>query len=261
MENVQIKITAKQYTKSQVSLLTKSMLIAAIAFVVLGAASYGFSVLFTRTLNPEGEMGLGLGLCLSMLLFGMVISMLWTMNMLKNGSVALTVVCYALYIGFMSVAFGWLFALASHTVNAVWLWVMFLVVGGVFALCALISYVVSLRTIITFGKIIAITSIVMSIFMIVFLILMIVGLATQSGGVILAGDAFCDMIMVIMSIVSFLYVIIDIWQISKLGEFAQSYDQPYSKILPWFCGYRLLTDLVNILFIAIFWLIKLGRRV
>lgn len=259
MENVQIKITAKQYSKSQVSLMTRSMLIAGIAFLILGACSYGWSVLFANSIDVM-PFNTGLLIFLLTLLTGMVVSSLWVVNMFKSGSIGLTMVCYILYILSTSVAFGWLFSLAATGMELWWLPVIFAITGIVFLLTFAIAKIVNINHIITFGKIIGITAIAMAVIMIIFLVLMIVFMTTLNVGVALSIDAIGSLIMMGMAIVSFLYVIIDIWQISKISEFAQYTGTDTGKFLPWFFGFRLLTDLVNILFILLMFIIRFSRR-
>lgn len=259
MENVQIKITKREYSKSQVSLLTRSMLIAGIAFVIIGACSYGFAKLFENMLGTTYT-PIGLLICLLTLIASMVISSLWTINMFKSGSWGLTITCYLLYILMTSVAFGWIFSLGFNQ-QLWWLPVIFAVAGGVFLITFAIAKLMSLRGVVTMGKIIGATAIAMSILMIVFLVIMIVALATQNGGVVLAGDALCSLIMAGMALISFLYIIIDIWRIQKLSQFADEQGIEQTKIMPWLFGFSLLTDLINVVFWMIILFIRLaGRR-
>lgn len=255
---METQFTKRTYTTSQTSLLMKSMLIAGIAFLILGACSYGFSVLFYNTV--QDNFGLGLGIFFIMLLSGMIVSMLWTANMLKNGSVFLTILCYLFYITSTSVAFGWLFSIAMMNIDAYWLPVMFAIVGAIFLLTTLIAKATSINGVITMGKIVAICAVVMGILMLAFFILMMVSCFVWNQGVFMAGDVISSLVMFLMSIMSFVYIIWDIWSISKISEFAENSGQEFPKIMAWFCGYKLLTDLVNILFVVLWYVIRFGRR-
>lgn len=201
----------------------------------------------------------GLPICLVMLISGMIVSMLWAANMMKNGSVGLTALCYAIYIITTSIAFGWIFAVGMVQSQAYWLPVIFAVVGAIFLIATMIAKVISINGIITMGKIIFAVGIVMALFFLMFFIILLVMIFSPTAGII-SGDILCTGIMMGMSIVSFLYIVIDIWQISKISEFATTTGQEYSKILPWFLGYRLLTDLVNLLFIVVLYIIRFGSR-
>lgn len=256
---METQFTKKTYTRPQASLLMKSMLIAGIAFVIIGFLSYGFSILFYQTLDSGNRILIGLPICLITLIIGMVVSFMWRANMLKNGSTGLTIAIYAIYMVFTSIAFGWLFSLAMVNSQAYWLPVLFAIVGAIFLLTAGIAKIVSLRGIITMGAIIVITGIVMGLFFITFFIVMMVSLFINPTVTVLASDALCSLIMAAMSLVSFIYIIIDIWSISKLSEFVNESGTEYAKIMPWYCGFRLLTDLVNLLFIAVWYLIRFGR--
>lgn len=256
---METQFTKRTYTRPQASLLMKSMLIAGIAFLIIGGLSYGFSEMFWVTLPPSNFIVLGLPICLITLILGMVISLLWRANMLKNGSVGITIGIYLLYIVTTSVAFGWLFALARLNVEAYWLPVMFAIVGGIFLLTAGIAKIISLRGIITMGAIVLIVGIIMGVCFIAFFIVMLVTLFINPMVVVLASDALCSLVMAAIALVSFVYIIVDIWSISKMSEFVNDTGTEYGKIMPWYCGFRLLTDLVNILFIAIWYLIRFSR--
>lgn len=257
---METQFTKRTYTQPQVSLLTKSMLIASIAFIILGACSYGWSVLFTNTLPYSDNAGVGFAIFFVMLFGGMITSILWAKNMWSSGSIGLTIVCYALYILTTSLAFGWLFSLAAQFIGLWWLPVMFAITGAIFMMALLISKVMSLKSTLTMGKIIGATAISMLIFLLVFMILAIVFAVTRSTGVGLAIDTIGSLIMMGMAIVSFLYVIIDIWQISKVAEFSDETGMGQNKLIPWFFGYRLLTDLVNVLFIVLMFVLRFARR-
>lgn len=255
------QFTKRTYTPSQVSILSKSMLIASIAFIILGAASYGWSVLFYHTLMTDygATAGIGFAIFFVMLIGGMVTSILWVKNMFSSGSMGMTILCYALYILTTSLAFGWLFALGMQS-ELWWLPVMFAITGGVFLVALLISKILSINSVLTMGKIIGATAIAMMVFLIVFLVLAIVTATTRSEGVAIATDTICSLIMMGMAVISFFYVIIDIWQISKVSQFNDQTGLEQPKIVAWFFGYRLLTDLVNVLFIVLMFFLRFARR-
>ncbi|MCQ3907359.1 MAG: hypothetical protein MJ219_00980 [Mycoplasmoidaceae bacterium] len=87
---------------------------------------------------------------------------------------------------------------------------MFFVVGFVFLFATMIAKIISLRSVITMGKIIGVVGITTMILFLVFFILVIVSAFTLNPGVGIAGDTFCLIIMLCMTIVSFLYLVIDI---------------------------------------------------
>lgn len=250
---------AKQnYSASQTSMLSKTMLIASIAFIILGVSSYGWSVLFLNTLDYN-TFAVGLGIFLATLISGMIVSMIWVRNMFKSQSMALTILCYAIYIVTASLAFGWLFSLAAHFIRMFWLPVIFAITGGVFLLSALFSKLLSANGVMTFGKIIGATAIAMGIFLIVFLILTIIFVVRPSQGIGISIDTMWSLIMLGMAAVSFFYIVIDIWSISKTSQFVEQGEQQ-ANLLAWFFGFRLLTDLVNMLFIVLIYVLRFARR-
>lgn len=255
---MEVQFTKKAYTKPQATLLTKSMLIAGVAFLLIGAISFGFSRLFQNYTAGE-NLWAGFAIFLVTLIAGMIVSMLWTANMMKNGSAGLTILCYALYILTTSIAFGWLFALGFENSQAYWLPVMFAVVGGIMLIAAMIARGLSANGMLTMGKIMAVTAAVMGIFFLVFFILLFVVIFAPGAGVVI-GNTICTGVMMGMSVFAFIYIIADIWSISKASEFTNTTGQEYSKIVPWFFGFKLLTDLVNILFIVLIWVLRFARR-
>lgn len=257
---METRFTRKTFSKAQVSLLTKSMAIAGLAFILVGIASYGWSILFDKVFDEAGLMNIGLSICLITLFSSMIVSMLWVANMIKSGSIPLTIACYLFYIASTSVAFGWMFNLAERSVDATWLMFTFVIVGAGFLLATMIAKISSANSIMTMAKVIGIVGFVMSILFIVFLVLLMVSIFVWNPNVGVIGDTLCSIVMLSMTVVSFLYIVIDIWQISMLSEFQQASGQETLEILPWFCGFRLLTDLVNLVFIVIFWMLKFSRR-
>lgn len=214
--------------------------------------------MFINSLDYD-NIGVGLGIFLATLIGGMVISILWVKNMFQSQNMGLTILCYILYILTTSLAFGWLFSLAANNIELYWLPVIFVITGGIFLLAILFAKILSINGVMTMGKIIGATALSMAVVLIIFLVLTIVFATTRSEGVGLAVDAIGSLIMMAMALVTFLYVIIDIWQISKMSEFSdQSGIQ--SNLLAWFFGYRLLTDLVNVLFIVFIFLLRFARR-
>ncbi|XQP55516.1 MAG: hypothetical protein ACOQNY_01770 [Mycoplasmoidaceae bacterium] len=252
---METQFTNKTYTKTQVSLLTKSMLISGIAFVIIGLLSFGWAHMFNNA-NMATNISMGLPIFLLTLFTGVIVSMLWTKNMVGNGSLGLTLLCYGVYILSTSLAFGWLFALGFEA-DYGWLWAMFLVVGGIFLLATLIAKTASIKSIMTMGKIIGIVGVTMFVFFFAFLIMMIISLAMHNMG---AMDWVCSLIMMGMAVITFLYIVIDIWQISKISEFSSVTDVSYKSIWTWFVGFRLLTDLVNLLFIVFIFFLRFARR-
>lgn len=254
---METQFTKRTYTKSQATLLTKSMLIAGIAFLIIGAASFGFSQVFLNYTAGENAFT-GLAIFLITLIAGMIVSMLWTANMMKNGSAVLTFFCYAVYIVTTSIAFGWLFALGFNN-DIKWLPIMFGIVGGIMIIAAMIAKGMSVNGLLTMGKIMIATAIVMGVFFLMFFILLFVLIFAPMAGIVM-GDMICTGIMMGMTVFAFLYIIGDIWFISKASEFADTTGQEYPAIATWFFGFKLLTDLVNILFVVLFWVLRFAKR-
>ncbi|MCQ2748312.1 MAG: hypothetical protein MJ223_03770 [Mycoplasmoidaceae bacterium] len=79
-----------------------------------------------------------------------------------------------------------------------------------FILTYFIAKIMSINGVVTFGKIIGATTIAMTFIMLIFMIIMIVFLIKPTEGTAIAANALMAIIMMGMSLISFLYIIIDL---------------------------------------------------
>lgn len=252
-----------QYSKVQSSLLTKSMLISGIGFMIICGLSALFTYLFRMAPEILNNFGTVLGFVFGFLILSMIVSMLWVKILWKGKSTGLTITVYSIYIVMMSIAFGFLFAFLQNGQNPyTFLCVCFAVTGLIFLLVALIAKVITLNGILTYGKVVAISSIVMGVLMIAFFITMIV-MATTGGHGWEAADVISWMCLGFVALVTFFYIIIDIRSIMGISEFNQytSSEMKLPSGVVWYCGFRLLSDLVNVLFLVIIFLARFSRRI
>lgn len=256
---METQFTKREYSKAQASLMTKASLIAGLFFIIIGLGGWGFSYIFK---DPQSQMRTFLPIFLLLMVGGMVISLLWTKVMFQqkrsSGTIALI---FILYTVMEALSFGYIFGLVRQTAGMKLIPVAFAITGGMFLFTALIGKCLSMKGVFTFGKLIGAIAIAMTICMIVSLILGIIGLATGSGAVINAYDSIFMLCMVGLSIITFAYIAIDIWTISKMSEFMQ-YQPEFegSSVIVWYTAFRLLTDLLNLLLLVCWWLIRLARR-
>jgi len=252
---METQFTKREFAKTQTTLLTKSMLIAGIFFIIIGLGSWGFSEVFY---NKPLALNVWLPIMLLVMFTSMLISMLWTKVLWQGKAGFTTVLIYAMYVVCESVTFGYLFGLA-RTAGMNYIWTAFLVTGGVFALCAAIAKLMSLRGIFTLGSMIGAAAIAMGIMAFVALIVLIVAL-TGNRGAMNASNMLFDILMFVMSFITAGYIIIDIWSISKMSEFANYVGEDLNSGFVWFVGYRLLVDLMNVLLIVVWFMIRMFGR-
>ncbi len=257
-----------QFSKQQTSLLTKSMLIAGIGFMLICGLSELFAWAFSFV-EIYNNFGLVMGLTFGFLILSIVISILWTKILWKGKATGLTVLVFSLYIITMSVAFGALFNFLWFNEEATgfkftYLAAAFAITGIIFLLVALVAKIMSLRGVITYGKIVGICSIVMMVLFFSFMIaVLVVGLTGSGGqGFVITADVITWIVLIFMAIATFFYIIVDVKSIMGISQF-NSYTGVDEKApaVVWYCGFRLLSDLVNVLLLVIMFLIRIRGRV
>jgi len=208
--------------------------------------------------DPRAMLNTWLPIMMVVMFTGMLISMLWTKVMFQGKAGFTTVLIYALYVLCESVAFGYLFGLARQS-NYDNIWIAFVIAGGVFALCAAIAKLMSLKGVFTLGKMIGSAAIAMSVLLIVDLVVMIVWMASRNWQVGQVSDFLFTIVMFCMALVTAGYIIIDIWSISKTDEFINYVGEQPNSAIVWFTAYRLLVDLMNVVLIVIWFLFRIIR--
>ena len=258
---METQFTKKEFTRSQVSLLSKSMLIAGLFFLIIGLGGWGFSYVFT---DPYGRMRTLLPLFLVIMFTGMFISIMWTKVLFSGRGKGAIAAIFAVYTITEALSFGYIFSLLRDVNggNMNLVPVAFAITGGIFLLTVAISKLMTLRSVFTMGKMIGAAAIAMAVLMFISLILAIVAMASGSIGVMKANDTFFMFGMAGLSLITFLYICIDVWTISKMSDFMQyNPEMEGSSIIVWYAGFRLLTDLLNILLIVCWYLLRFaGRR-
>ena len=258
---METQFTKKEFNQSQVSLLTRAMMIAGLFFLLIGAGGLGFSYVFK---DPRGMMATFLPLFLVIMFTGMFISIMWTKVLFRGKAGATVGVIFAIYTITEALSFGYIFALLRAVGGMNLVPIAFAVTGGIFLLTFMIAKLMSANGVFTMGKMIGATSIAVAVLFFITLILSIVALASGSFGVMQANDAFFMLGMVGLSLITFLYICMDIWSISKMSDFVQyevGVDKQANNAIVWFAAFRLLTDLLNILLIVCWYLIRFfGRR-
>jgi len=243
------------------------MLIAGLCFVAICGGAWGFSELFYSSRSAFiNAMNMWLPIFLLIMIAGMVISMLWIKALSKKKSVGLTIFIYALYIALESVAFGYIFALVRWTFTddkaLQYLALAFGVTGGIFLIAAGMSKLLSIKGAFSFMRLMAACGMAVGILSIVSLVLLIVNACAPSVMGLSAQSGIFFGIMLGLSVIVFGYMVIDMWSITKSEEFMNYMglegEVPSSYV--WYCGYKLLVDLLNVLLIVLWFIIRFGSR-
>jgi len=249
------------FGKSQTSLFAKSMLIAGCGFILIFGLSWLLAWAFSFV-KGQAMTNSTIVLCiiLGSLLLSMIISMIWTRILWKGKSTGLTILVYSLYIAAMSVSFGYLFAYIArgHAEYQYLLPLCFAVAGGIFLLVTLVAKVIGIKGMITFGKIVAVTGAIAGAAFFAFLITFLVlgpRMSWQSAQVI----SFISMSMI--ALVMFFYIIIDIKMIMAASQFNEYTGlEENAPAIVWYFGFKLLSDIINVLFWVVIWITRLARR-
>lgn len=259
--------TRRQFTKQQTSLLTKSMLIAGIGFMIICGLSELFAWAFSFV-QMYDNFGLVMGLTFGFLIVSIAISMMWVKILWKGKATALTILVYSLYIITMSLAFGAIFNFLWFNEGLefkfTYLAAAFAITGGIFLIVALVAKIMSLKAMITYGKIVGVCSIIMMVLFFAFMIaILVVGLTGQGGqGFNLTADVITWIVLLFMAIATFFYIIVDVKSIMGLSQFNQyTNTDKQAPAIVWYCGFKLLSDLINVLLLVIIFLARLRGRV
>lgn len=259
--------TRGQFTKQQTSLLTKSMLIAGIGFMIICGLSELFAWAFSFV-HMYDNFGLVMGLTFGFLIVSIAISMLWVKILWKGKATALTILVYSLYIITMSLAFGAIFNFLWFNEDLgfkfTYLASAFAITGGIFLIVALVAKIMSLKAMITYGKIVGVCSIIMMVLFFSFMIaVLVVGLTGRGAeGFNLTADVITWIVLLFMAIATFFYIIVDVKSIMGLSQFNQyTNTDKQAPAIVWYCGFKLLSDLVNVLLLVIIFLARLRGRV
>lgn len=255
--------TRSQINKTQMSLLTKSMLIAGIGFILICGLSELFMWAFSKV-EVMSDFGLVMGLTFGFLLVSIVISILWTKILWKGKATGLTILVCTLYVLTMSISFGvlfnYLYVVGDGQYKYAYLGIAFAITGAIFLIVALVAKIMSLKAVITYGKIVVICSIIMLVMFFAFMIaVLIVGLA--GGGFSWNADIITWICLALVSIITFFYIIVDIKSIMGISQFS-SYtgEDNTAPAVVWYCGFRLLSDLINVLILVIIFIARISRR-
>jgi len=252
----------KTFGKSQTSLFAKSMLIAGAGFILIFGISWLLSWAFSfvkgeAMTNPTIVFSIILGT----LLVSMIISMIWTRILWKGKSTGLTILVYSIYIATMSLSFGYLFAYITRTGGAEYQYMLplcFAVAGTIFLLVTLVAKLIGIRGMITFGKIIAVTGAIAGAAFFAFLITFLV-LGPRMGWGSARVVSFISMSMI--ALVMFFYIIIDIKMIMAASQFNEYTGlEENAPAIVWYFGFKLLSDIINVLFWVVIWITRLIRR-
>lgn len=251
-------ISSKQNLNAkQVNLVSRSFAWAGIAFLILCLASFGLSFIWTNVayLPYNTLLWMFVGLLLVEIIMCILISIWTTKTFMGKQSLGLTLLVYGIYIlvnaFFFSTIFAW--------INYWWLASIFGVAALIFAICALIGWSLSNKGAITLSKIMMYTMIVVSLLMLTFIVVMLVGCFTwwnnasqQAFGWVslIVGIVFTFIIM--LSIVSTFNKMKRVSDFAKFGTDEQG--QKYLKSLSAYFGFELLIGFVTLIWYILYFL-------
>lgn len=249
----------KTLSRSQMSLLNRSMLYAGIGFVLIALIGFAIAMGIWKSNNIEtlnNSITLLWTFSIILILVSMILSMVVNVKLftrMGNVSKGLIYSMWTVYIVAEGLGFGLLFLAFMVQFNGqqgiLYLIFVFAAGGIAFMIAALIGKSLSTKAMMSLGKFISILSIAFMVMFFVFMIATIVASFTSSFG----SEGLFLMIIGLSTILFLLYMVFDISVISKTQQFLTIDNTQLSWTLAMIFGFRLLVDLVGLIWnIAIF---------
>ena len=254
-----IQVFKKFYNKQQLSMLSKSMIIGGSFFVLTGILSMIICELLSYlnlTNNPAV-----MNIAIATIVIASIMSMIWKSFGWINKNKCLTIAITSIYSVLLSITLGYFFAFIKQNFkNGYYLiYFSFIITGAIAFIAGLISIALNKKGAITFGKFVLTLTIIMLVVSGISLFLLWFSLFFTS--LLSTIDYLVFMLIIVSAILSFCYLIIDILLIMRFQQVKSLVvDENLGNNLVWYFGFRLLTDLVNILLYVIYFLLRLTKK-
>jgi FtsH-binding integral membrane protein len=233
--------------KSQQTLLTRSLIVAGISFLLIFAFSFGFyKILDSIGIEKSSEIVNVMYIFSILLIIGSMFMSMYIWTRIQKVSKYTIISCIVAYGIAEGIAFGVLFYAIGLTVGTESeilsfgdLAYCFLFAGSVFVIAGLVGMALTAKTTFTLGKFIMVMSLIMLLMFPVMLIMYLCG-ATMGNGIIYA-------IYAAMGLLFIGYIAYDFSVISKMSEFDLFSDDKVKLNLTLMFGFKLLIDFVGLL--------------
>ncbi len=258
MQNVNIGQNYKVLSQKQGSILAKSFLVTGISFLLISLIGYGFGVLFSKCVYEWHYTQIVSSLyIISILLvfisiFGSVTAMrnLFTQ---KTSKIAFWIILYSIGQG---IGCGMLFSLFTEDSYSMIL--IFGVCGAMFVLCALVGYLLNMRAAFGLAKLLRYGWGAMMFLMLLMFIPMTVMLV--SGTTMWGFQWYYWLILGLSALLFMGYISYDVWMITNTAQFLNIDNSRAEINLVLYFGYKLLVDLMGLLWTVATIFARFGRR-
>lgn len=257
----QTQTQAKKWKVGQVSLLTKALLIAGISFLLICAIGVGFGFLFQSKSDwwaqSEVYNGLMWGSIIGILV-SMILSMFWA-SKIMTAKPWFTTLVFFVYIVAQGCGFGIIFGISS----LFQLGLIFGVSGLIFLITGITGLLIKDKAAMTFRKFIMIGSMIALGLMFIISMVWMFDAIFFSYGMFGVGAMqwFYYFAMLMMGLVMMGYMAYDIYMIQKIDTFLNVDDNALARNnIAFFFGYKLLVDLVGILWIVAMFVLRFTRN-
>ena len=256
-------VQTKTFSKAQGSMLTKSLLISGICFILVCAASIGWGIMFANLYNDMSWQTWDLVyslyfVALFVIIASMILSMVWQKK-IKTAGIGLTAMVFIIYILGQSLGFGMVFGLiigevgyddSTQGMTAIaQLGLIFGVTGILFALMAFVGSIMNNKVAMTMKKFMMVGM------MIVFGMMLFISMMWLFSALFwmpsyTSANWFYWLIILLMAPLMLCYVAYDIYQIKKMDTFNTLQGKEKMNITLMF-AFKLLVDLVGLMWIVL----------
>ena len=256
-----MQILKKTYNKSQLSMLSKSMIIGGGFFILTGILSIILCELITDFLPNLKTNYVFLNIVIGSIIVTYIMSLVWKSIGWNNKNKIWTITITIIYSALLSIALGYLFALIKQEfTNGYYLiYLSFVITGAIAFIAGLISINLNKKGAITFGKFLAMLIFIMMGVSLITLFLLWISLFYTN--LLVTVNSLIFILIIGSAFLSFCYLIADILLIMKFQQLKSlTADENINNNLVWYFGFRLLTDLINIFLYVIYFLLKHSRK-
>lgn len=252
-----MQILKRTYNKSQLSMLSKSMIIGGSFFILTGIISVIICELFSKFCkNLENNFAL-LGIAVAAIIIASIMSSIWKTFGWSSKNKVSTIVITIIYTCLLSITLGYFFAFIKlHFENGYSLiYLSFLITGVIAFISGLISIGLNKKGAVSFGKFVLVLMIVM---LAVSGICLLLWFSLFFMNLLLTIDYLVFILIIGSAFLSFCYLIIDILLIMRLQQNnALANNENLENNIVWYFSFRLFTDLISILLYVIYFLLRL----
>lgn len=261
INTVASQTSVKQFNKGQISILSWTLLIAGVGFILVGVIGWLTSYIVNHAIAQGSDatmMGLTIGFVV-LLLTSQIMALFAYARIERLSKITIGVIISFYCLG-MGIGFGLLFSMLTlqYGLQGIYYIALAFAIGGLcFLVSALISKVLSNRAYIGFGKFVMFLSLgyfaIFGLMMILFIVSIFVpSMIGTLNNLYLLGLALSTLLF-------FFYMILDLATIRKMSAFIQAQESKVAWNFIWMLGFKLLMDLVGLVYNILIIMLRTSR--